>query len=303
MRCGSSIPRPRAHGGARRAELLAARGAVLCRQGRFAEATASTLRAVELDARSPETAWTLAATYSVMRAYPDAVRYLERAIALAPRWAGIRADLAVQFVRWRGDVATARRVVREAVALPEGATVVDRLRFYAAMLIGSDPADSAVLRSLTADAFRGDTAEYHLWTADWARRHGYAARARAHADSARTIFERRVRADPEEAGRRMALAVTYAQLGRKADALRAGALAVQILPVSRDAMDGPDLQEGLAYVEMLVGEADAAVARLAYLLTIPSDVAVPLLRADPTWHPLRGNARFQRLVASSSSSR
>jgi hypothetical protein len=115
------------------------------------------------------------------------------------------------------------------------------------------------------------------------------------------ILERRIAVDPGEAGRRMLLALAYAQLGRKADALREGARAVEILPVSRDAVDGADLQEDFAYVEMLVGNHDAAIRRLAYLLTIPSDVSVPMLRADPMWDPLRSNPSFQRLVATPAS--
>ena len=96
---------------------------------------------------------------------------------------------------------------------------------------------------------------------------------------------------------RMDLASAYALLGRKTEALREAARATEIVPVSRDAVDGPDLQEDYAFVEMLVGETDAAVRRLAYLLTIPSDVSVNVLRADPTWNPLRSNPGFARLVS------
>ena len=46
-----------------------------------------------------------------------------------------------------------------------------------------------------------------------------------------------------------------------------------------------------------MGEADAAIDRLAYLLSIPSDLSVPVLRVDPMWDRLRGNPRFQRLLA------
>ena len=49
--------------------------------------------------------------------------------------------------------------------------------------------------------------------------------------------------------------------------------------------------------ETLVGEHDAAIKRLAHLLTIPSELSVPFLRADPMWDPLRGNPRFQTLIA------
>jgi len=93
------------------------------------------------------------------------------------------------------------------------------------------------------------------------------------------------------------LAVAYAQLRRKADALREAARSTEILPVSRDAADGPELQEDYAYVEMLVGETDAAVKRLAYLLSIPCDLSPNQLRNDPTWDPLRANPGFQRLLA------
>jgi len=94
----------------------------------------------------------------------------------------------------------------------------------------------------------------------------------------------------------MLLALAFAQLGRNADALREGRRAVAILPVSRDAVDGADLQEDMAYVELLIGDHDAAIARLTDLLTIPSDVSVPMLRADPMWDPLRTNPRFRRLI-------
>jgi Flp pilus assembly protein TadD len=103
-------------------------------------------------------------------------------------------------------------------------------------------------------------------------------------------------ADPGEAGPRMLLAVAYAQLGRKADAVREGVRAVEILPVSRGANDGPDLQVDLAYVETLVGESDAAAKRLAYLRTIPSDISF-LCFAWPIWDLLRGNPGLQRLFA------
>ncbi|HEX6049324.1 MAG TPA: tetratricopeptide repeat protein, partial [Gemmatimonadaceae bacterium] len=283
-------------------ELLMARGFVLRRQGRFADAVADLSRAVELDPRSARTAFNLGHCYAMMRAHADAVRYFERAIALSPQWASVYADLATQFVTLRGgDVAAARRALRDGMSLPDAGALVARLRFQAPMLIGFTAADSTVLRSLTASAFRGDTAEYMVVRADWLRRGGEPARARAYADSARVILERRVAAEPGEPGPRMLLALAYAQLARKPDALREGMRAVESLPSSRDAVDGPDLQEDLAYVEMLVGEHAAAVRRLENLLTIPSDVTAPLLRADPMWDPLRSNAGFQRLIATPAS--
>jgi len=278
-------------------ELLVARGAVLRREGRFAEAAPYFARAAELDPRSAEKAIVLAGSYARLRDYPNAVRYLERTIALNPRWPGVYADLAMHTVRWRGDLAAGRRILRNGLGPGDAGSTLDRLRFEAPMLVGTDSAERAAVRNATVDDFRGDTSQFLVWNADWAIRHGEQARGRAYADSARSILERRVAADPGEYGPRIQLAIAYAHLGRKVDALREGTRAVEILPVSRDANDGPDLQMDLAYVETLVGESDAAVRRLAYLLAIPSDLSVPLLRVDPMWDALRENPRFQQLVA------
>jgi serine/threonine-protein kinase len=280
-----------------RGELLLTRGLLLRRQGRLVEAAASLKRAAELDPRAHDIAWSLAWTYGVMRDYPDAVRYLERTLALAPRWSALYADLGLAHVMWHGDVTKGRRIVAQGMALPDAGRIVDRLRFQAQILIGYTARDSAVLQRLTPEMFHGDTSQYLLWNADWARRHGETTRGRAFADSALKMLARRVKADPGEPGPRMLLALTYAQLGRKIDALREGHQAVEMLPISRDAIDGGEMQEDMAYAETLVGEADAAIDRLAYLLTIPSDVSVALLRIDPMWDRLRGNPRFQRLLA------
>jgi len=278
-------------------ELLVARGAVLRRQGRFAEAAPDIARAAELDPRSAEKAIILSGSYARLRDYPNAVRYLERTIALNPRWPGVYADLAMHTVRWRGDLAAGRRILRNGMGPRDAGSTLDRLRFEAPMLVGTDSAERAAVRNASIDDFRGDTSQFLVWNADWAIRHGESARGRAFADSARSILERRVAAEPGEYVPRVQLAIAYAHLGRKADALREGARAVEILPVSRDANDGPDLQVDLAYVETIVGEPDAAVKRLAYLLTIPSDISLPLLRVDPMWDALRSNTAFQRLVA------
>ena len=167
------------------------------------------------------------------------------------------------------------------MALPDAGKIIDRFRFKAALFVGYTARDSAILRSLTPDLFRADTGQFMIWTADYARRHGQSERARAYADSGRTILERRVAAEPNEAFTRMQLAIAYALLGRRVDAVREAARAGQILPVSRDGNDGVDLQEDYAFVETLDGEADSPVKRLTFLLTIPSDVSLNLLRADP----------------------
>ncbi len=54
----------------------------------------------------------------------------------------------------------------------------------------------------------------------------------------------------------------------------------------------------LARTEARVGESDAAIDHLRQLLDAPagSVVAVPILRIDPAWNPLRKDPRFQKLI-------
>jgi serine/threonine-protein kinase len=278
-------------------ELIMGRAAVLRRQGRFVESAANFARAVELDPRSSDATFSLAGTYAALRDYPNAVRYTERTLALDPQWTGVYADHAMYLAAWRGDLTSAIRSLDEALARPDGGAIIGRMRFHAGLLISSGAADTAVLQKLAPGSFNGDTAEFLVWRADWARRHDDPARSRRYADAARMSLERRVAADPGEPRTQMLLALAYAQLGRKRDALREATRAAGMLPVSHDAWDGADLQEDLAYVETLVGEHSAAIERLAHLLTIPSELTVPFLRADPMWNPLRGNPGFQKLVA------
>ena len=91
--------------------------------------------------------------------------------------------------------------------------------------------------------------------------------------------------------------MTYAGLGRKEDAIREGELAVELLPMSKEAWRGAYRAEDLARIYAMVGEYDAAIDQLDSLLAVPSPTAVPMLRIDPAWEPLREHPRFQALLA------
>ena len=79
--------------------------------------------------------------------------------------------------------------------------------------------------------------------------------------------------------------------------IREGELGVQLLPMSKKAWRGAHRVEDLARIYTMVGEYDAAIDRLESLLAVPSPTAVPMLRIDPTWEPLRDHPRFQALPA------
>jgi tetratricopeptide (TPR) repeat protein len=118
----------------------------------------------------------------------------------------------------------------------------------------------------------------------------------AHYDSARAFMESNVAERPDDARYRSALAIAYAGLGRREDAIREAEAAVELLPMSREAWVGAYRLEDLARVYTMVGEYDAAIDQLEVLLSVPSPATIPMLRLDPTWAPLREHPWFRELV-------
>jgi tetratricopeptide (TPR) repeat protein len=85
-------------------------------------------------------------------------------------------------------------------------------------------------------------------------------------------------------------------LGRKDEAVHAGEHAVELMPISKDALIGPDIVINLAQIYTRVGETDKALDLIDELLSIPCNLSVGLLRLDPVWDPLRDQPRFQEIL-------
>ncbi len=86
------------------------------------------------------------------------------------------------------------------------------------------------------------------------------------------------------------------RLGRHKDGVQDGIRAVESYPMSKDAVSAPDLIAILAEIYVSVGDYEAAIDQLDFLLSVPSWVSVPYLRFDPKFAPLRDHPRFQALL-------
>ena len=92
-------------------------------------------------------------------------------------------------------------------------------------------------------------------------------------------------------------------MGLKEEAINEGRKAVELVPESQDAFEGPQATAALAEIYAWVGEPDEAFRLLDHLLKVPNGLTVPTLKLDPVWDPLRKDPRFQALIDSYSVNR
>jgi tetratricopeptide (TPR) repeat protein len=131
-----------------------------------------------------------------------------------------------------------------------------------------------------------------------ARATGQSEKACAAFVAARQHFSALLREPNEQPMLLSHLAIVDAALGRKEEALQESRHAVELLPISRDAVEGPDLVRNLALVYSWVGERDRAIEHLSSLTKLPGGPSYGELKFDPAWDELRGDPRFEKIIAS-----
>jgi hypothetical protein len=93
------------------------------------------------------------------------------------------------------------------------------------------------------------------------------------------------------------LASFEAMLGHTGEAVRLTSRRLELLPETRDALDGPVALYYAACVHAMVGDKDRALAELARVLRMPGSWSAPhLMRSDPYLVALRGDPRFEALL-------
>jgi serine/threonine-protein kinase len=121
-------------------------------------------------------------------------------------------------------------------------------------------------------------------------------KARMAFTAARAEQEKAVATQPNYGPPLCVLGLIDAALGRKEEALREGRRAVELLPVDKDALQGPVMVKYLAVIAAWVGDKDLACEQLATLIRGPSDLSYGQLKLMPFWDPLRGDPRFEKIM-------
>jgi serine/threonine-protein kinase len=285
-------------------EAWAAIGFVQRRQGQLEDALLSLGRAAALDPRTARWRHHLGITATWLRQYATAVEYYDMAIALSPEvsdwYEGNSEGKAESLLLWDGNTTRARAVIKEAEVATD---LRDKPFNHFAFVL--DVLDGEYQGALTRlDSVRTEVAVYQQQVfapTDLLRGHvyqlmGQTEKARDCFESARDVVLGLLEEDPNDYRLHSSLALAYAGLGEKARAVEEGQRGVELLPYSADAFAGVFPLSDLARVYVLVGDFDAAINGLEFLLSVPSNLSVPLLRLDPIWDPLHDNPRFQALL-------
>jgi TolB-like protein/thioredoxin-like negative regulator of GroEL len=281
------------------AEVFELNGYVQRRRGRWEEATRSLERAVELDPRNVHILEQLALTYQPQRRYENQARIYDRVLALAPDDGLTRGLQALVAVDWKADVRQYQHLMAELTATdPQKAAEADDINYTIC-----ERTPEAYARGLKhyprgGSVNIGVNYPHAYFEGVVATCQGDLEKAGKAFNVARGEIAATVERDPEFAPAISFLGMIDAGLGRKQEALSEGHRACELLPPSKDAIDGVVLAVNLAQIYVWTGEKDLAIAQLAAVERFPTYLSYGLLKLQPIWDPLRGDPRFEQIVAS-----
>jgi TolB-like protein/Flp pilus assembly protein TadD len=278
------------------AQAYLAIAAIQRRQGKWAESNANFERSIALDPKNMGSLFNLAYSYTAQRNFEAADKIFDRTLAAAPQSYGSRGMKGALAIMWKGDIRSAEKQVS---LMPPDYSIVTAARTWILILqrkFGDALQVVQQFREETLSWFTPAPCPRAFMEGRLYLYQGDKIKAQVAFEQARTVAEKLVREAPDDAARHGQLGAVLAGLGLKEDAISEGKKAVELVPESEDAFDGPKATAALAEIYAWVGEHDEALRLIDHLLQVPSFMSVEVLKLDPVWDPLRKDPRFQALI-------
>ena len=283
-------------------QILFLTGLVQRRQGHWEESTRSFERAANFDPRNFGVLQNIEGNYATLGRYAEQKVWLDRILALEPDDVVTKVILAEVDFQSKADTRPLHQRIDSVRATNPGA-VPDIIHWWLHCALAERNAAAATDALIAA---REDP--INLGDDVFCNRpfmEGVIARMAKDDDKARLAFtaargeqEKIVQAQPNFGPAWCVLGLIDAALGRKEEALREGRHAVELLPVEKDAIRGPALIKYLAMIAAWSGDKDLACQQLRIVVPPPTPVTYGQLKLMPFWDPLRGDPRFEKIVAS-----
>ena len=268
------------------------------RQGLWNESARSLQRAIALDPRNFFILQQIALSYQEFQQFRAMAAALDRALILIPHDLDTQVTRALVDLEWRADPRPLRETIRTILSEnPATAPDLAAQWFYLA-LCERDAA--AITEALAAIPDSGTALDLNFPRSFC---EGVAARARGDEATAHPAFlaahaelERTVSEQPGYGPALCVLGLIDAALGRKDEALREGRRAIELLPITKDSIDGAELMKYVGVIYAWCGEKDLAIKQIAATLKIPNTLSYGNLKLHPYWDSLRGDPRFEKII-------
>jgi len=285
-------------------------GYILRRRGQPEEGLRNLEKALELDPRNYEIMTQISGSYENLRRYPEDAAILDRILIIIPNDPAPKVGRTMIEFYWKADTRPLHQMIESILAENPG-VISDNFFancWFVLALAERDPI--AAERALVAlgDNFP-DNVSWSDGFINLSRSFGEGllarmikneAKARTAFSKARAEQEKIVQAQPDYGPTLCVLAMIDAALGRKEAALEEGRRAIELLPVEKDSMNGSAMIQYFAVIAAWTGEKDLALQQLEIGLRAPSAsvvVSYGALKSLPFWDPLRGDPRFEKIVA------
>jgi serine/threonine-protein kinase len=272
------------------------------RQGNYQQALRSFALAMELDPRNVSMLQQIAISYWDLRRYAEAESVCDRALAIEPNDAETKITRARLEFDWKADTRPLHQVIDSIRATNPAALPDIADNWIGCALAERDvaAANDALIAAGQNSPINNEAIHFNRAFAE-----GIIARILGDDDKARSAFiaaraeqEKTIQAEPNYGPPLCVLGLIDAALGRKEEALREGRRATELLPVEKDAINGPLMIEYFAMIAAWVGDKDLACEQLARTSGLPMGVTYGEVKLLPFWDPLHGDPRFEKIVAS-----
>lgn len=270
------------------ADLYTLSSYILRRQGKLKESISQAKLGIQLDPFNAQSITDLASSYRLLRQFDNQIECAKQGLSLIPDYKNFNRHLFNAYLLKTTDIK---------IALKESGLKQEDIQyeiFYYTRQYGKllefIPKDTSIVPSQFN--YRPKTylsaLIYHL--------NANKSSGKIYADSAITYLKEKIKEDPDDDRYYATLGKCYALIGNDKEAIACGNKAINLKPGKLDAWQGYVKEQDLMEIYILTGNYDLALDKIEYLLSIPGELSVELLKIDPIFDNLRNLPKFQKIL-------